>query len=145
MEIGRDWHETWKNQWPAEGDVPQFKETMLHFYQICHELHVHIMRAIALGLGLEGTFFDKKIDQQCHNLRLLAYPPVQTSLLQEKRLARAGAHSDYGTIALLFQDSVSANPLLPRLESDQSAGRRIRSSESAFQRVPACDSNCESS
>ncbi|KAJ3531512.1 hypothetical protein NM688_g7563 [Phlebia brevispora] len=106
MEIGRDWDETWKNQWPLESDVPRFKQTMLDFYKTCHDLHVYVMRAIALGLNLEETFFDRKIDQQCHNLRLLSYPPIKTSLLRQDGQARAGAHSDYGTLTLLFQDSV---------------------------------------
>ena len=93
MEIGRDWDKTWKNQWPQDTDVPRFKHTMLDFYQTCHELHVHVMRAIALGLELEETFFDDKIDQQCHTLRLLSYPPIRTNLLQKEGQARAGAHS----------------------------------------------------
>ncbi|KAF8076621.1 hypothetical protein FPV67DRAFT_1405984 [Lyophyllum atratum] len=111
MEIGRDWDAEWKNQWPQESDAPQFKRTMLDFYQTCHDLHVSVMRSIALGLDLEESFFDSKVNEQCHNLRLLSYPPVKTSLLQGDGQARAGAHSDrkpadYGTLTLLFQDSV---------------------------------------
>lgn len=34
MEIGRDWDSEWKNQWPKESDVPEFKQTMLHFFQV---------------------------------------------------------------------------------------------------------------
>ncbi|KAG6903430.1 hypothetical protein C0995_005453 [Termitomyces sp. Mi166 len=94
MEIGRDWDAEWKNQWPQEADVPGFKRTMLDFYQTCHGLHVYIMRSIALGLDLEEDFFDKKIDEQYHNLRLLSYPPIKTSLLQGSGRARAGLHSD---------------------------------------------------
>ncbi|KAF8646383.1 hypothetical protein AX16_007249 [Volvariella volvacea WC 439] len=106
MEIGRDWDSAWKNQWPNEGDVPRFKNTMLDFYETCHNLHVEVMRSIALGLDLEESFFDDKIDEQCHNLRLLSYPPIKRSLLDGEGQARAGAHSDYGTLTLLFQDSV---------------------------------------
>jgi len=51
------------------------------------------MRSIALGLDLQEDFFDNKIDQQYHNLRLLSYPPVRTKLLSEEGKARAGAHS----------------------------------------------------
>ncbi len=83
------------------------------------------MRSIALGLDLPEQFFDDKIDEKCHNLRLLSYPPVKTGLLLNEGQSRAGAHSglfkfvlhlgpyrvllrsiDYGTITLLFQDSV---------------------------------------
>ncbi|KAG5648859.1 hypothetical protein DXG03_000208 [Asterophora parasitica] len=127
MEIGRDWDSEWKNQWPQETDAPHFKRVMLNFYQVtlgtcfgtlmslatdtfpyqtCHDLHRYVMRSIALGLDLEEGFFDSKVNEQCHNLRLLSYPPIKTALLQGEGQARAGAHSDYGTLTLLFQDSV---------------------------------------
>ncbi|KAG6821525.1 hypothetical protein H0H93_000034 [Arthromyces matolae] len=106
MEIGRDWGSEWKNQWPQEDHAPLFKKTMLDFYQTCHNLHIYVMRSIALGLDLPENFFDNKINEQCHNLRLLSYPPIKTSLLEGEGQARAGAHSDYGTLTLLFQDSV---------------------------------------
>jgi len=106
MELGRDWDSTWKNMWPQESDVPGFKNFMLDFYGTCHELHVRVMRAIALGFDLQENFFQAKIDAQDHNMRLLSYPPVKTDLLRGSDQARAGAHTDYGTLTLLFQDSV---------------------------------------
>ncbi|KAJ7283965.1 hypothetical protein C8J57DRAFT_1294033 [Mycena rebaudengoi] len=106
MEIGRERDSVWKNQWPQEADAPEFKPTMLDFFERCHELHVHVMRSIALGLDMEESFFDQKIHEQCHNLRLLSYPPIKRTLLDNEGQARAGAHSDYGTLTLLFQDSV---------------------------------------
>ncbi|KAE9410018.1 Clavaminate synthase-like protein [Gymnopus androsaceus JB14] len=112
MEIGRDWDSHWKNQWPEEADAPGFKQTMLDFFQTCHNLHTEIMRSIALGLDLSEDFFDRKIDKQCHNLRLLSYPPIKRSLIDGEGQARAGAHSDYGTLTLLFQDSVGGLEVL---------------------------------
>ena len=64
MEIGRDWDKTWKNQWPKEELVPGFKQTFLSFFKTCHELHVEVMRSIAIGLHLEETYFDEKIQEQ---------------------------------------------------------------------------------
>ena len=58
------------------------------------------MRSIALGLDLHESFFDQRIDQQSHNLRLLSYPSVRTKLLSQEGQARAGAHS--GTLAPFF-------------------------------------------
>jgi isopenicillin N synthase-like dioxygenase len=110
MEIGRDWDKTWRNHWPQEGDAPGFKQTMIDFFKVrsmhhyytcfatyscrktCHETHCTVMRAIALGLDLDEMFFDDKINEQYHNLRLLSYPPIKTSLLKEGQ-NRAGAHS----------------------------------------------------
>ncbi|KZO93184.1 Clavaminate synthase-like protein [Calocera viscosa TUFC12733] len=106
MEIGRDWDSVWKNQWPKEEDVPGFRSTILDFFEACHDTHTVIMRSIALGLRLDETFFDDKINEQWHNLRLLSYPPLDADLLRKDGQARAGAHSDYGTLTLLFQDAV---------------------------------------
>lgn len=120
MEIGRDWDPVWRNKWPEETDVPGFKDTMLQFFRTCHELHTVVMRSIALGLDLQEDFFEDKIDQQSHNLRLLSYPPIPVRLLSEEGQARAGAHSDYGTLTLLFQDSVGGlevqNPRTQRFQ-----------------------------
>jgi len=52
-----------------------------------------VMRSIAIGLLLDERFFDKYVDQQCHNLRLLSYPPISRSLLDGEGRTRAGAHS----------------------------------------------------
>ena len=60
-----------------------------------------VMRSIAIGLDLEENFFDSKINDQCHNLRLLSYPPVKRNLLEKDGQARAGAHSGS---SISFQD-----------------------------------------
>lgn len=106
MEIGRDWDPTWKNQWPPQSLAPSFKPTFLSFFQTCHELHVEVMRSIAMGLQLGEHFFDERINEQYHNLRLLNYPSIRTELLKGEGQARAGAHSDYGTLTFVFQDGV---------------------------------------
>lgn len=51
------------------------------------------MSAVALGLGLPERYFDDKIHEQYHNLRLLSYPPIKTEILRKEGQARAGAHS----------------------------------------------------
>lgn len=106
MEIGRDWDATWKNMWPVEEQLPGFKSTMLDFFKRCHELHVEVMRAIALVLLNDEHWFDSKIQEQYHNLRLLSYPSIPHQLLSQEGTSRAGAHSDYGSLTFVFQDSV---------------------------------------
>ncbi|GJJ07522.1 hypothetical protein Clacol_001724 [Clathrus columnatus] len=106
MEIGRDWDINYKNKWPSESDVPGFKDFMKDFFQTCHDLHTTVLSSVALGLGLEERFFDSYINEQYHNLRLLSYPSVKSSILKQEGQARAGAHSDYGTLTFVFQDSV---------------------------------------
>ncbi|KAF8517875.1 hypothetical protein JB92DRAFT_2904814 [Gautieria morchelliformis] len=106
MEIGRDWDVTWKNKWPQESDAPGFKDTAKALFQTCHELHTSVMSSVALGLGIGERFFENQINEQYHNLRLLSYPPIKSSVLKQEGQARAGAHSDYGTITFVFQDTV---------------------------------------
>lgn len=95
MEIGREGEEGCPNRWP-EGDE-RFKETMVEFHGRCKELHTQVMKAIAVGLGIEEGWFDGYCDQGDNTLRLLHYPPVKASLFAEnKNRVRAGAHTDYG-------------------------------------------------
>ena len=109
MEIGREGVPGLPNQWPdtldAQGE--EFTKTMKTFFNMCKELHVQVMRAIALGMGLDEHFFDSFTDGGDNNLRLLHYPAVLKSVFKDNLgQVRAGEHSDYGSITLLFQDNV---------------------------------------
>ena len=129
FEIGREGEEGCPNQWPDEilhphsnktnGDTTtitngqsksnaearEFKSVMQDFFQRCQALHVRIMQAIALGLGISEEYFDEYTDVGDNTLRLLHYPEVPKNIfLQNKAQVRAGAHTDYGSITLLFQD-----------------------------------------
>jgi isopenicillin N synthase-like dioxygenase len=102
MEIGRDNHPVYKNNWPP-GDVA-FKEIMSSFFWTCQALQIQIMSALAVALGFENEYFTPFIDQGDNNLRILHYPPATAGIFDENQV-RAGKHTDYGTITLLFQDS----------------------------------------
>lgn len=72
---------------------------------MCKELHIEVMRAIAVGMGLDASYFDGYTDVGDNTLRLLHYPGVKKSVFAENKLqVRAGEHTDYGSITLLFQD-----------------------------------------
>ncbi|KAJ3373734.1 hypothetical protein HDU91_004270 [Kappamyces sp. JEL0680] len=62
------------------------------------------MNAIALGLGLADGYFERFCDKMDHNLRLLHYPKVARAILDRDHQSRTGAHTDYGSLTLLFQD-----------------------------------------
>uniref|UniRef100_A0A8H7N4R1 Fe2OG dioxygenase domain-containing protein n=1 Tax=Bionectria ochroleuca TaxID=29856 RepID=A0A8H7N4R1_BIOOC len=107
-EIGREGEEKHPNQWPQreEGPMAGFKKDMLSFHDLCKGLHFQVMSAIAVGMGLDDGFFDKHLDVGDNTLRLLHYPAVDSSVFANNANAvRAGAHSDYGSITLLFQDA----------------------------------------
>jgi isopenicillin N synthase-like dioxygenase len=110
---GADWKEAFNigselnlanpNRWPA--DLPGFRETMLAFYQSANGLAAEVLQALALALQLPADFFVKHHQLPVHTLRLLHYPPLAQDLAAG--CVRAGEHSDYGSITLLFQDCQS--------------------------------------
>jgi isopenicillin N synthase-like dioxygenase len=106
LEIGREGEEGHPNQWPKEtGDLEGFKEMMMGFFTQCKILHQQVMSAIAVGLGLRESWFDSYTDVGDNTLRLLHYPGVDKKVFTvNPGQVRAGAHSDYGSITLLFQD-----------------------------------------
>lgn len=108
IEIGRDDEPGYPNMWPDkfDQDGKEFKRTMVAFHEDCKQLHIRLMQAIAVGMGIESAWFDRFTDKGDNTLRLLHYPPVsRESFKQRKGQVRAGAHSDYGSITLLLQDS----------------------------------------
>ena len=78
--------------------------SIVAFYNSCTELANTILQAYALALELPEDFFITRHNQQNHTLRSLHYPPLQTP--PKPGQVRAGEHSDYGSITLLFQDDV---------------------------------------
>lgn len=63
------------------------------------------MSAIALGLGLPEIFFNSFCDKGDNTLRLLHYPSAEEEVFKKTVGAvRAGAHTDYGSVTLLWQD-----------------------------------------
>lgn len=109
MEIGRDDEPEIPNMWPSHFDAEgiTFKETMSTFFLKLKSLHNTVMRCIALGLGLDHHFFDDFTTDGDNTLRLLHYPATPKSVFQDNpQQVRAGKHTDYGSITLLFQDAV---------------------------------------
>lgn len=112
IEIGREGVEGHPNQWPDKFDDQgkEFTEFMKTFFLTLKDLHINVMRAIAVGMlgGLDAeNFFDTYTDKGDNNLRLLHYPAVKKSVFRANpNQVRAGEHSDYGSITLLFQDNV---------------------------------------
>ena len=78
--------------------------SIVAFYDSCTELANTVLQAFSLALELPEDFLIIRHNQQNHTLRLLHYPPLQTP--PKPGQVRAGEHSDYGSITLLFQDDI---------------------------------------
>ena len=111
FEVGREGQEEYPNRWyqddPANGvgGADNFRETMQEFWIRCKKVNQAVMRGVALGLEIGEDYFDPFTKVGDNNLRLLHYPPVPSGWFESGKRVRAGAHSDYGSVTLLFQDS----------------------------------------
>lgn len=132
FEIGRESDPNFPNQWPAEepGSAAEgFKKTMLDFFEQCKAIHVEVMRAVAVGMGLDEGYFDGFTDAGDNTLRLLHYPAVKSEVFKvNPGQVRAGSHSDYGSITLLFQDGAG--------------GLQVRSPNGAFVDATPIEDTC---
>lgn len=108
FEIGREAEEGHANQWPDQIDDEgvAFRAVMREFWLKCKEVHAIVMQGIAIGMGLRDGFFDDFVSVGDNTLRLLHYPAVRAGGFEGGKRVRAGAHSDYGDITLLFQDHI---------------------------------------
>ncbi|KXH27531.1 hypothetical protein CSAL01_07680 [Colletotrichum salicis] len=105
-EIGREDDDHLPNIWVPEESLPGFRSFFNNFYEVCYRLELHLLRTMALGMGLDEDFFRDYHVMKDNQIRLLHYPPVEEKLLRAGKVERLGAHSDFGSMTLLFQDEV---------------------------------------
>ncbi|KAG1906073.1 uncharacterized protein F5891DRAFT_942066 [Suillus fuscotomentosus] len=66
----------------------------------------NILRALALGFGLEEEWFLKYHETANSQLRLHHYPSIFSELLETNKLTRISAHTDFNTLTFLFQGKI---------------------------------------
>lgn len=78
-----------------------------NFWEACFATSLLVLKGFAQALGLPQDFFTKWHHGQLDRLRFLHYPPTEVSTAPEHgNFIRAGAHTDYGSVTLLFQKDV---------------------------------------
>lgn len=78
---------------------------MAAFYEDLWTTSQNILRALALGLGLEDEEYLLRFHTGHENeLALRYYPPVKESALMREGVRRLSPHTDFDSLTLLFQD-----------------------------------------
>ncbi len=80
-------------------ELPKFNEIGKQTYQMLEKTAKYVLRALALHLGLEETYFDNYIENGNSILRPIHYPPIKE---EPKAAVRAAAHGDINLITLLM-------------------------------------------
>jgi len=90
-------------------DLPEFNEVGEKAYKALENTGKYMLRAIALFLGLEETYFDAKIHHGNSILRPIHYPPITS---EPQSAVRAGQHEDINLITLLIGASADGLEVL---------------------------------
>jgi isopenicillin N synthase-like dioxygenase len=90
------------NLWPAS--LPGFRTQMLAYQSELRSLGDRLLGLIALSIGVAEDFFAPFFDAPVKTVRLIKYP-AQPGEVTGNRIG-AGAHTDWGAITILAQDSV---------------------------------------
>jgi isopenicillin N synthase-like dioxygenase len=90
------------NLWPSA--LPTMRPAVEAYYRAMASLSSTIMEAFAVALGLDDRAFERFIDRHGSALRLAHYPAVDGSGAGDADRFRAGAHTDYGTLTVLWTD-----------------------------------------
>ncbi|KAI9928246.1 hypothetical protein ASPWEDRAFT_38950 [Aspergillus wentii DTO 134E9] len=99
-----------KAQQPLPPSLAPHESEIKDFSSLCIKTCDRILNLLALGLEIDHDFFTSRHDPQKGDsgsiLRYLYYPSIfspATSSYKHDKDVRAGAHSDYGSVTLLFQ------------------------------------------
>lgn len=95
-------------------EVPGFGKYGLKAYAAVQETGKYMLRAIALYLGLEETYFDEYIEYGNSILRPIHYGPIVDA---PKNAVRAGQHEDINLITLLMGASAAGLEVLDKQDN----------------------------
>jgi isopenicillin N synthase-like dioxygenase len=90
-------------------ELPEFNRTGKEAYRALEETGRHMLRSIALYLGLDELYFDDKIVNGNSILRPIHYPPITH---EPKSAVRAAEHEDINLITLLMGASAEGLEVL---------------------------------
>ncbi|WP_353779978.1 2-oxoglutarate and iron-dependent oxygenase domain-containing protein [Winogradskyella sp. 3972H.M.0a.05] len=83
----------------AVEELPEFNKVGKETYRMLEKTARYVLRALALYVGLEETYFDEYIHNGNSILRPIHYPPI---IEEPKNAVRAAAHGDINLITLLM-------------------------------------------
>ncbi|CAI7643926.1 gibberellin 20-oxidase [Penicillium manginii] len=106
FELGNESDERMPNIWIPEDILPGFRAFFTKFFEVCSGMEEVMLSTIAVGMGLEKNFFLEYHQNKTNQCRLLHYPAVEEDFLRLGKAERIAAHSDFGTMTILFQDQV---------------------------------------
>lgn len=91
------------NQWLSDPDSVAMRRDLVAFFEACHVVIQELLAALAEEVGLSPDTLQPYIDEKNHFIACLHYPGTKANAFEMR--TRAAAHTDYGCLTLLFNDS----------------------------------------
>lgn len=91
------------NQWLADAESQAMRADLVRFFENCHNVILELLSAVAEEIGLASDALHSFVSEKNHFIACLCYPATNAESFQNR--VRAAAHTDYGCMTLLFNDS----------------------------------------
>ncbi|KAJ3344255.1 hypothetical protein HDU93_000045 [Gonapodya sp. JEL0774] len=109
-----------ENPFPAAMTDSEDWKTLEQFSRECHALIINLLRIFANVLGVSNEDGSEQFFERFHNysarsgdhIRMIEYPGRDASLDEDEFSRRLGAHTDHGTLTLLFSQPVGGLQVL---------------------------------
>ncbi len=123
--------------WPSDDEVHGFRSTIVSFESRCRQIAMDLLSCFADRLGFDRDFFTRAHDPASpgyqSTLRLLHYYAFPDELLDRPDIWRAGAHTDFDALTLLFQRAGQGGlQVLPGAEAQSQAWTSVEPSDDAI-------------
>lgn len=132
-------------RWPSEEQLPGFREFAAHFHKVeassvvvgtfahdgqdCYELVDNLLRCISTALNLRPEeSLSKHHTSSASVANLIHYPATSVELLQSGETVRGAAHSDRGTLTLLFQHDIGGLEVADMSSTDKVLTKNVETS-----------------
>jgi isopenicillin N synthase-like dioxygenase len=100
------------NQWP-DGAAPFLRTGILPYYRAVMALGLRILECLAIGLDADPAIFTRAYDRPLGRGQLVYYPAIGEADIRAERFG-AAAHTDFGVLTILQQDSLGGLQVLNR-------------------------------
>ncbi len=91
------------NQWLPDAASQAMRAALVRFFDACHRVILELLSALAEEIGLAADSLHPFVSEKNHFIACLLYPSTSAESFQNR--VRAAAHTDYGCMTLLFNDS----------------------------------------
>ncbi|KAM7204385.1 hypothetical protein V8F33_001687 [Rhypophila sp. PSN 637] len=136
-----------KAQQPLPASINPHESEISHFRDQCHNLCLKINTLLGIGLEVDPPSFFTTAHLRENGpsgtiLRWLYYPPQSSTDASAEKDVRAGAHSDYGSMTLLFRRPLPPSP--SKVCSGAGDGLEILTKQNEWVPVPVSPPGTES-